>query len=299
MDVELGRDVAAQLDRLVASAASRVSAVVTADDGWSWQHDAQRVVPSASTIKVPVLLAALAAVQAGDLHMATVVDIPVERVGGSGPLCLLPSVTRLPLGELLSLMIAPSDNDATNVVLDHVGTGAVEEVLAMVPTRHTRWQRRMMDFAAAERGLQNETTAADLAAVLAALREGRLLDEAHTRVAMDILRTQQFRDGLPAYLPETISVASKTGDLFGVRADVAVLECGPRWAVGAVVATDLEDGDTDRGPRSSRASRRSVRSPPRCCSPDMDPEETHAPRDDHLRHPAGSDQDGTVDRRPA
>jgi len=75
---------------------------------------------------VPVLLAALAAVQGGDLHMATVVDIPVERVGGSGPLCLLPSVTRLPLGELLSLMIAPSDNDATNVVLDHVGTVAVE-----------------------------------------------------------------------------------------------------------------------------------------------------------------------------
>jgi len=247
MDAGHGRDGAAQLDGIVASAVGRLSAVVTTDDGWGWQHDPERVVPSASTIKVPVLAAALAAVQAGDLQLADLVDIPVDRVGGSGPLCLLPSVTRLPLGELLSLMIALSDNDATNVVLDIVGMERVGELLEKVPTRHTRLRRRMMDFAAAERGLQNETSASDLAAVLVALREGRLLDEAHTRTALEILRTQQLRDGLPAYLPETITVASKTGDLFGVRADVALLERGPRWVVVAVVATDLDDGERDRG----------------------------------------------------
>jgi len=247
MDADLRLDIAARLDGLVASAAGRVSAAVTTSEGWSWENDAQRVVPSASTIKVPVLLATLASVEAGGLDLATPVEIPAERVGGSGPLSLLPSVTRLPLEELLSLMIALSDNDATNVVIDLVGREAVGELLRKAPTRHTRLERRLMDFAAIERGLQNETCAADLVAILVALREGRLLEEAHTGIALDFLRSQQFRDGLPAYLPDTVSVASKTGELFGVRADVALIERGGRWVVVAAMATDLAEGPVDRG----------------------------------------------------
>ncbi len=246
MDPDLRMDVA-RLDVLVAAAAGRVSAAVTTSEGWGWEHDAERVVPSASTIKVPVLLAALASVEAGDLKLTTPVEIPADRVGGSGPLSLLPSVTRLPLGELLSLMIALSDNDATNVVLDLLGTGAVGELLRKVPTRHTRLERRLMDFAAIERGLRNETCAADLVGMLVALREGRLLGQLHTATALGILRTQQFKDGLPAYLPETISVASKTGEIFGVRADVALLERDGRWVVVAALATDLAEGPVDRG----------------------------------------------------
>jgi len=242
-----GRDVGTQLSELVTSAPGRVSAAVTASGGWSCGNDAERVVPSASTIKVPVLLAALASVQAGELDLATSIDIPVGRVGGSGPLSLLPSVTRLPLGELLTLMIALSDNDATNIVVDLVGREAVGALLRAVPTRHTRLERRLMDFAAIERGLQNETCAADLVEIVVALREGCLLDDPHTETALGILRTQQFREGLPAYLPEEVSVASKTGELFGVRAEVALLERGPRWVVVAAAATDLAKGPIDRG----------------------------------------------------
>jgi beta-lactamase class A len=247
MGSELRRDVAARLDSVVASAPGRVSAALTTVDGWSWQHDAERVVPSASTIKVPVLLAALACVEAGDLELTTPVEIPADRVGGSGPLSLLPSVTRLPLEELLSLMIALSDNDATNVVLDLIGREAVDDLLRKVPTRHTRLERRLMDFGAVERGLQNETCVADLVAILVALREGRLLDEGHTEMALGILRGQQFREGLPAYLPEEVSVASKTGELFGLRADAGLLEVAGRWVAVAAVATDLAEGPVDRG----------------------------------------------------
>jgi beta-lactamase class A len=247
MSSELRRDVAARLDSVVASAPGRVSAALTTSDGWSWQHDAERVVSAASTIKVPVLLAVLACVEGGDLELTTVVQIPAGRVGGSGPLSLLPSVTRLPLGEVLTLMIALSDNDATNAVLDLVGTEVVGELLRKVPTRHTRLERRLMDFAAIERGLQNETCAADLVEIVVALREGRLLDGPRSETALAIMRTQQFREGLPAYLPEDVSVASKTGELFGVRVEVALLERGPRWVAVAVAATDLAKGPIDRG----------------------------------------------------
>jgi beta-lactamase class A len=61
------------------------------------------------------------------------------------------------------------------------------------------------------------------------------------------LREQQFDEGLPAYLPEGLRCASKTGSLPGVRHDIAVIESGDAWVAVAALATDLMDGPVDRG----------------------------------------------------
>lgn len=244
------------VDRLTTTldrAPGRVGCAVRFDDGRGFTLDADRAQSSASTIKVPILLTALRACQEGRLALDETVALPApaDRVGGSGPIQLLPSLTALPLREVLTLMIALSDNDATNAVIDLLGFGAVAAVLAEVPTRHTVLQRTMMNPAAIARGEENRTCAADLVAVVVALRGGRLLDEEHTGLALEMLRTQQFLEGLPAYLPPTVSVASKTGSIFGMRGDVALLERDGRWAVVAVLASDLGDGEgpaaVDRG----------------------------------------------------
>ncbi len=250
-------DLAAQLTRLVAAAPGRLGVSVRLSDGGRVDVDAERVVPAASTIKVPVLVAALAACQDGRLSLDAPVTLPrpAERVGGSGPVELLPSVGALPLVEVLTLMVCLSDNDATNAVIDLVGRRAVAAVLALVPTSHTHLRRRLMDLRAAAEGVENTTTARDLSDVLVALREGRLLDPAHTQLALAVMRRQQLREGLPAYLPDGVPVASKTGSLHGVRSDMALIEPAPgRYAAVAVVATGLVGGDavaglpgTDRG----------------------------------------------------
>ncbi|MEO8828811.1 serine hydrolase [Lapillicoccus sp.] len=242
---------AARLTEVVRRAPGQMGVAVVADEGWSWSSDADRVGPSASTVKVLILVATLRAVELGTVALDEPVPLPGKRVGGAGPLSLLPSVTSLPLVEMLRLMIALSDNDATNAVIDHVGlltSSALPTLLASVPTRHTALRRRLMDFAAAERGLQNETSAADLVAVMVALRRGRLLGGAMTAAAFEVLRAQQDRAGLPGYLAEDVLVASKTGEIVGVRADVAVLERGARWVAVAALADDLVDeAGVDRG----------------------------------------------------
>ncbi len=91
------------------------------------------------------------------------------------------------------------------------------------------------------------TCATDLVDIMVALRQGRLLGAAMTRTAVGVLRTQQLRDGLPAYLPEDVDVASKTGDVVGLRADMALLERSGRWVVVAVLADGLEHEGSDRG----------------------------------------------------
>ncbi|MEO3935484.1 serine hydrolase [Dermatophilaceae bacterium Soc4.6] len=231
-----------RLSALVSRAPGRVGVSVSLPGALRVDVDAEHVVPAASTIKVPVLVAALDACQRGRLALDTTVSLPLpgERVGGSGPLELLPSVRRLPLLEALTLMICLSDNDATNAVIDLVGRESVTASLALVPTRHTHLRRRLMDVRAAAEGIENTTTACDLVDLLVALRGGRLLDPEHTQTALAVLQRQQFREGLPAYLPESVPVASKTGSLHGVRSDMALIESVPgRFAAVAVVATGL------------------------------------------------------------
>ncbi|MEP6649595.1 MAG: serine hydrolase [Lapillicoccus sp.] len=242
-----------RLARVAEASPGRLGVAVRDDQGWTWSHDAERVSRSASTIKVPVLLAVLRLVEAGRLDLADGVSIAAfeERVGGFGALSLLPSVTQLPLLEALRLMVALSDNDATNAVLDHaqlLENGEVDRLLGQVPTRRTRLRRRMMDPVSAAAGLENETCPQDLADLLAALREGRLLGPELTGLAVGLLREQQLVAGLPAYLPADVTVGSKTGDLPGLRADLALLERGDRWVTVAVVADELADSAATPGP---------------------------------------------------
>jgi len=251
--VEASGTLEERLTAVAESSPGRLGVAARDDRGWSWSFDAERVSRSASTIKVPILVAVLRLVEQGRLDLGDHVAIAAfeDRVGGCGPLSLLPSVTSLPLLEALRLMIALSDNDATNAVLDHAALLQSREVgrlLAEVPTRHTRLQRPMMDPASVAAGLENETCPQDLVDLIVALRTGRLLGPDLTRLAIGILRAQQFVAGLPAALPAGVVAASKTGELPGLRADMALMERDERWVAVAVVADRLADPEDLGGP---------------------------------------------------
>jgi beta-lactamase class A len=104
----------------------------------------------------------------------------------------------------------------------------------------------MMDPVSVSAGMENETCPQDLADLLAALRTGRLVDPELSALAVRILREQQFVAGLPAYLPAGVAVAAKTGELPGLRADMALMERDHRWVAVAVIADGLvERSDSD------------------------------------------------------
>jgi len=242
-----------QVTALVAAAPGRLSVVVLGDglntDRLNIDVHGDRVVPAASTIKVPILVTALERVADGRSNLADLVPIRADRVGGSGALSLLPSVSELPLIEMLRLMIALSDNDATNAVIDLVGLTAVEQTCGRLGLGETHLRRLLMDFEASDAGIDNVTCARDLAGLMFSLRVGQALPPAETGVALDILAEQQFLDGLPAWLPDTVWRANKTGELSGVRHDMALIEHGGRWVVVAVTATGLlgPSAGVDRG----------------------------------------------------
>jgi beta-lactamase class A len=238
-----------EIQALAAGAPGHLSVAVVGADGLIVEVEGGRVVPAASTIKVPILVTALERVADGTSSLQEPIHIGADRVGGSGALSLTPSVTELPLIEALRLMIALSDNDATNAVIALVGLEAVGRTCRRLGLTHTQLQRNLMDYAARDAGLDNVTCARDLAQVMAALRLGEALPQAETRVALDLFAEQQRLDGLAALLPEKVWHGNKTGEQTGLRHDMALVEHGGRWAGVAVTATDLIDGDdgVDRG----------------------------------------------------
>ena len=148
-------------------------ALVDADGTVLAEHESARPFYAASTIKLHVLLAALRAVDAGDIELDA--TIPATRTFGGvdGAVFTLAGDhldpthpadgTAIPVRELLVRMIDRSSNEATNAVIDLVGLDAVEAVIEELGLRATRVERRIGDAAAIARGLTNETCAADLA----------------------------------------------------------------------------------------------------------------------------------------
>lgn len=197
--------------------------VVDKDSTVLFEQNAKKVVPSASVIKVPILVELIYQTIAtrfklNDTHRLT----EEEKVGGSGDLQYeLPR--ELTWEELAVEMIRTSDNTATNVIIDKIGMHNVNNMLVYHGYKETRLNRKMMDFAAVQQGVQNYTTAAELAGMMYAILTGKVTNEASCKKMIEILLTCIDVTTIPRYIPRTIPVAHKTGTLDYVRGDVGII----------------------------------------------------------------------------
>ncbi|MEG2120046.1 MAG: serine hydrolase, partial [Pseudoflavonifractor sp.] len=146
-------------------------------------------VPSASTIKLPVLLAMLEGVRQREFTL----DQPI-------PITHVTEDTRIfdrgeavySLRELLYWMITVSDNTATNTILDLLGFDRVNAYARdILGLQSTLCRRKMLDFSAARAGLDNTTSAADQCRCYTLLHHGGILDETTREVAMTMLKAQR------------------------------------------------------------------------------------------------------------
>lgn len=175
-------------------------------------HDDKQL-PAYSTIKVLLAAAFWRAVERGELSETQPFAFqPWGSVGGSGVLRGFRHAARLAMADLAHLMLAVSDNDATNIVASFVGLEKVNALAEELGLAQTRMQRVMMDFAAAAEGRDNLTSAADLAALLEELAVGERLGPAVSGPVWASLEQQEHLDGIARYLPAGAVYAGKCGD---------------------------------------------------------------------------------------
>lgn len=118
--------------------------------------------PSASLIKVPILLAWAWLERSGEVSRAEPCDLDEETpVEGAGLSFLLRS-RRLPFQDVLLLMISTSDNLCTNLIIRKIGLPRLNSIFnEALGLGGTELQRKMMDFDARARGRDNWITAND------------------------------------------------------------------------------------------------------------------------------------------
>ncbi|MEH7306027.1 serine hydrolase [Neobacillus drentensis] len=194
---------------------------------------------SASLIKVPILIEGFRQSEIGKLNVDQLVSI-TNHVGGSGVLQLFSREAKLTMKDLLTLMITVSDNTATNMLIDRLGMEAINSSFEKMGLQHTALNRKMMDFEAIKKGLDNITSPMDMLTCLKVIHEGSYLTEESRAAVLKIVSYQQFQDRIPGMMDlDKVFVANKTGSLLHVEHDCAVITHKGKTAYAAVLMTDL------------------------------------------------------------
>ena len=206
------------------------------------------IFPQASSIKIAVLAELYDQEQRGrrgESGVARLTDLYTVRGEDMVPdssimLGLTPHITRVTNRDLATMMIAVSDNSATNVLIDRVGMPNAERMLSGLGLKNTHLQRKMMDIEGARQGRENLSTPREMMTLLEALYHNKLLDKELTADFFKMLATPK-ESSIPKLLPADVVIANKPGELEAVRNDSGIVFVPNRPFVISVMTTYLRD----------------------------------------------------------
>ena len=215
-------------------------AILDLSSGKKFLLHADDVFPQASSIKIAVLAELYRQAQDGKLKLTDLYTVQASDLVTDSDIMggLTPGVTRITLRDLATMMVAVSDNSATNVLIDRVGMENVNALLDSLGLAHTRLRRKMMDLKAAGQGRENISTPGEMMALLENLYRGKILNQQMTNDFFKMLSTHK-ESFIPRDLPEGLKVANKPGELEGVRNDSGVVFVEDRPYVICVMTTYL------------------------------------------------------------
>ena len=195
---------------------------LTTGDHYFLRED--EVFAQASSIKITVLANLYLQAQQGKLKLTDLYTVQTADLVPDSDIMngLTPGVTRVTLRDLATMMVAVSDNSATNVLIDRVGMPNVNAMLDALGLSHTRLRRKMMDLEAARQGRENISTPREMMSLLDAIYHGKLLNKESTEDFFKMLSTNK-QSFIPRDLPPDLRVANKPGELEAVRNDSGIV----------------------------------------------------------------------------
>jgi len=242
-------DIAARLDGVMGVA------ILDLTNGQILLHNGYRVFPTASSIKIAILLELYRQDQearAGATGKARLDGVytfdPKDLVEDSQIMAgLTPGVTRVTNRDLAQFMVAVSDNAATNVLIGRVGMQNVNGTLQRLGLTKTKLRRKMMDIAAAQRGDENVSTPQEMVRLLEVIYTGKALNKEGTDELIKQLKTSKRDSYLSYELPADVELADKPGTLDGVRTDSGIVFARNRpFAISVMTAYDRDERAAER-----------------------------------------------------
>ncbi len=181
-------------------------------------------VPSASVIKVPILMSLMEKVQANEISLSKVHRLAnAEKAGGSGVLMNVSEGEKLTIRELAQEMIRTSDNTATNILIREIGMEKINQNLMKWGTTKTRLNRVMMDTDAVKQGRENYINVLEINALLRMIYNNKVANPILCDEMIGMLKNCEDTTTIPSQLPKDLAIAHKTGTLAYVRGDAAIV----------------------------------------------------------------------------
>jgi beta-lactamase class A len=179
---------------------------------WEISYNQDKLFPSASLVKLPIMSACFLASKEGLIKLdRRVVLKNSDKFPGSGSLKDIRPGATFSVEELIGLMIYDSDNTATNILTSMVGIDYLNSVFNSLGLKNTNLSRRVADFNLRDRGIENYTTAQDMAGLLEQIYRRSLISKQLSEQCLRVLKLQHANDRIPKYLPVNLTVAHKTG----------------------------------------------------------------------------------------
>ena len=206
------------------------------DDGRFAQLQSELPLPAASSIKTPILLLALEALDAGQLRWSEPLAMTKEVVGGgAGWMASRPVGTRFPVFEAATEMIRVSDNTATNLLIKRLGgKQVVNQRFAAQGLSATVVNNWLPDLEGT-----NTTSARDLARTIALVDTGEKLGSRGRDLFREILGTSRTNTLIPLGLLQGLGRDGADPDAelrgFGITAYNKTGDIGIAYADGALV----------------------------------------------------------------
>jgi beta-lactamase class A len=218
--------------------------------GESYYLNADEPMPTASLIKVAVMVEVYQQVAEGKIHLSDPVTLhEADKVPGSGILTYhFSDGATFPLRDAVRLMIAFSDNTATNLVLDRIGVGATArrmEAWGYPNTKlHAKSFRGSTTSIFPERtkkfGL-GSTTAREMVRLLEKIEAGKVVSPEACKEMLEHLKKCDDKDKFPHFLPAEVVVAHKSGSVAEARTDAGVLYLKSGPVAVCVLTNENED----------------------------------------------------------
>ncbi|MEP6529703.1 serine hydrolase [Microcoleus vaginatus ZQ-A3] len=208
--------------------------LVDLDTGSYLNFNGDTAFASASTIKVPILVAFFQAVDEGKVQLDQMLTLKPEHiVGGSGEMQDQAPGKKYSALEVAQNMIVVSDNTATNMMIELLGGAEVlNQHFANWGLSTTVLRNNLPDLEGT-----NTTSPKDLINIIAQVDRGNLVSVKSRDRILQIMRQTQNASLLPKGLGEGSVIAHKTGNIDTMLADAGMVDLpnGKRYLVAVMV----------------------------------------------------------------
>lgn len=187
---------------------------------------ADSIFPTASIVKVPILVGVFHKIQAGELKYRQPLTYSTKRYyGGSGLMQYFKDSTQTDLSTAISLMITYSDNVASLWCQELAGGGAeINRLMESYGLEHTRVNSRTP-------GRQKiwevygwgQTTPREMSELVWKIRKGEVINPAYSERMYRHLSHIYYDENALSKIPPSVQTASKQGAVDASRSEVVVV----------------------------------------------------------------------------